>query len=205
METTGSNTCTRGSVATTRRQLNVIKRSLYVCSHRRHSARSDASQYKGMLVIPPELLVIISAYMDHQDLRAFALTSRFLCHLLLPEYLRRRGLALKDTSDGGKCVEVYDLSGCASLGLWSIVPTFRPPEEMYFSIPHDSQEARSAIGFVTRFLLNSSNTSSLRSFHCSLLYPDLLPIMPELIKIQDLFCVLSLTLSRPCRALVCLT
>ena len=192
METTGSNACTRGAVATTRRQLNVIKRSLYVCSHRRHSARSDASQYKGMLVIPPELLVIISAYMDHQDLRAFALTSRFLCHLLLPEYLRRRGLALKDTSDGGKCVEVYDLSGCASLGLWSIVPTFRPPEEMYFSIPHDSQEARSAIGFVTRFLLNSSNTSSLRSFHCSLLYPDLLPIMPELIKMQDLFCVLPL-------------
>ena len=145
-----------------------------------------------MLDIPSELLLIISAYMDHHDLRAFALTSRFFCHLLLPEYLRRRGLALKDTSSGGKCVEVHGLSGCTSLGLWSIVPMFHPPEEMYFSIPYDSQEARNAIGFVTRFLLNPSNTSCLRNFHCSLLYPDLLPIMPELIKMQDLFRVLPL-------------
>ena len=189
----GSNVCTRAAVATTGRQLNVIKRNLYVCSHRCHSARSDALQYKGMMAIPPELLLIISAYTDHHDLRAFALTSRFLCHLLLPEYLRRRGLVLKDTGDGGKCVELYGLSGCASLGLWSIAPTFHPPEEMYFSIPYDLQEALSAIGFVTRFLLNSSNTSRLRSFHCSLLYLDLLPIMPELIKMQDLFCVLPLT------------
>src|ERR1700761_362745 len=146
-----------------------------------------------MLDIPPELLLIISAYMDHHDLRAFALTSKFLCHLLLPEYLRGRGLTLKDTGTGGKCVELHGLSGCASLGLWSILPTFHPPEEMYFSVPYVAQEARSSIGFVTCFLLKSSNTSHLRDFHYSILGFELLPIMPELIKLHELFCVLPLT------------
>ena len=146
-----------------------------------------------MLNIPTELLFIISAYMDHHDLRAFALTSKFLCHLLLPQYLRGRGLTLKDTGTGGKCIELYGLSGCASLGIWSILPTFHPPKEMYFSVPYVAQEARSSIGFVTCFLLKSSNTSHLRNFHYSLLGPKLLPIMPELIKIHELFCVLPLT------------
>ena len=71
--------------------------------------RSDASQYKGMLDIPPELLLIISAYMDHHDLRAFSLTSKFLSRLLLPEYLRGRGLMLEDTGTGGMCVELHSL------------------------------------------------------------------------------------------------
>src|ERR1700761_5135078 len=104
-----------------------------------------------MLDIPPELLLIISAYMDHHDLRAFALTSKFLCHLLLPEYLRGRGLTLKDTGTGGKCVELHGLSGTASLGLWSILPTLPPPEETTLSVPYVPKAARSSIAFVTRF------------------------------------------------------
>ena len=146
-----------------------------------------------MLDIPAELLLVISAHMDHHDLRGLAVTSRFLRDLLLPEYLRRRGLKLKDTCTGGTSVELRDLSGYASLGLWSIVPAFRPPEQMYCSIPDDAQEARSAIGFVTRFLLDPSNTSNLRKFHFSLWDHDPLPIMSELIKLQGLYCVLPLT------------
>lgn len=193
METTGRDACTRGAVETTQRQLSVIKRNSYVCFYRCHSARSDAPQYKGMLDIPPELLLIISAYMDHHDLRALGLTSRDLCRLLLPEYLRGRGLTLKDTFTGGKCVELYSFSGCAALGLWSIVPMFHPPEEIYCSIPYDAQEARRAIRFITHFLLDPSKTSHLRNFHLSLSSSNLLPIKSELIKIQDLFCVLPLT------------
>ena len=145
-----------------------------------------------MLDIPPELLLVISAYLDNHNLRALALTSRFLCHLLLPGYLRRRGLTLKDTRTGGKCIELYSLNGCASLGLWSIVPIFHPPEDMYCSIPYDAQEAQSAIGFITRFLLDPSNTSHLRNFHFSL-SSNPLPIMSGLNKIQDILCLLPLT------------
>ncbi|KAH9030777.1 hypothetical protein EDB85DRAFT_2146507 [Lactarius pseudohatsudake] len=144
----------------------------------------------GMLDIPAELLLVISSHMDHRDLRGLALTSRLLCDLLLPEYLRRRGLKLKD---GGTCVELHDLSGYASLELWSIAPTFRPPEKMYCSIPYNAQDALSAIGFTTRFLLDPSNASNLRNFHFSLWESDPLPIMSELIKLQDLYCVLPLT------------
>jgi hypothetical protein len=146
-----------------------------------------------MLDIPPELLLIVSEYMDHHDLRAFALTSKFLCHMLLPKYLRGRGLTLKDTGTGGKCVELCSLSGCASLGLWSVLPTFHPPEGMFFSVPYVAEEARSSIGFVTRFLLNSSNASHLRNFHYIFLGPKLLPIMPELVKFHESFCALPLT------------
>src|SRR6266850_6999026 len=39
-----------------------------------------------------KLFVMISTHMDHHDLRAFAVTSQAICHLLLPEYLRRRAL-----------------------------------------------------------------------------------------------------------------
>ncbi|KAI9428595.1 hypothetical protein BJY52DRAFT_1232728, partial [Lactarius psammicola] len=155
--------------------------------------RHQTQLCRGMLDIPAELLLVISAHMDHHDLRGLAVTSRFLRDLLLPEYLRRRGLKLKDTCTGGTSVELRDLSGYASLGLWSIVPAFRPPEQMYCSIPDDAQEARSAIGFVTRFLLDPSNTSNLRKFHFSLWDHDPLPIMSELIKLQGLYCVLPLT------------
>lgn len=128
--------------------------------------------------------------MDHHDLRALALTSRLLCHLLLPEYLRGRGLKPKDSCTG---VELYDLSAYASLGLWPLVPTFHPPKEMYCSIPYGAQEGRSAIGFITRFLLNPQNTTNLQDFHFSLWGSNPLPIMSELTKIQALFCVLPLT------------
>ncbi|KAI9439158.1 hypothetical protein H4582DRAFT_2075813 [Lactarius indigo] len=162
--------------------------------HWKPTKRYRRQPCKGMLDIPAELLLGISSHMDHHDFRALAVTSRLLCDLLLPEYLRRRGLKLKDTCTGGTCMELHDLSGYASLGLWSIAPTFRPPKKMYCSIPYDAQEARSAIGFATCFLLNPSNTSNLRNFHFSLWESDPLPIMSELIKLQDLYCVLPLTL-----------
>ncbi|KAH9174095.1 hypothetical protein EDB89DRAFT_1904808 [Lactarius sanguifluus] len=155
--------------------------------------RSNISQHRGMLDIPAELFLTISTHMDHRDLRALALTSRFLCDLLLPEYLRRHGLKLKGTYTGGTGVDLYDLSGYASLGLWSIVPTFCPPKMMYCSIPYDAQEAQSVIGFLTRFLLDPSNSTNLQSFHFSVWDVDPFPIMSELIKIQGLFCVLPLT------------
>ena len=145
-----------------------------------------------MLDIPPELLLIISTYMDHHDLKAFALTSKLLCRLLLPKYLRGRGLTLEDTSTGGKYIELCSLSGCASLGLWSVLPTFRPPEGMFFAVPYVAEEARSSIGFVTCFLLNPSNTSHLRKFHY-FLGPEPLLIMPELVKFHESFCALPLT------------
>ncbi|KAH9013099.1 hypothetical protein EDB85DRAFT_1899918 [Lactarius pseudohatsudake] len=100
---------------------------------------------------------------------------------------------LKGTYTGGTGVDLYDLSGYASLGLWSIVPIFRPPKTMYCSIPYDAQEARSAIGFLMRFLLDPSNSTNLQSFHFSIWGVDPLPIMSELIKMQGLFCVLPLT------------
>ena len=128
----GSNACAHTAVANTQRQLKVIKHNLCICSHWCYSAWSNTSQYKGMLDIPSELLLIILAYMDHHDLWVFALISRFFCHLLLPEYLHWHGLVLKDTSSEGKCVEVNGLSECISLGLWTIVPMFHPLEEMYF-------------------------------------------------------------------------
>ncbi|KAI9437479.1 hypothetical protein H4582DRAFT_2057848 [Lactarius indigo] len=162
--------------------------------HWKPTKRYRRQPCKGMLDIPAELLLGISSHMDHHDFRALAVTSRLLCDLLLPEYLRQRGLKLKDTCTGGTCMELHDLSRYASLGLWSIAPTFRPPEKMYCSIPYDAQEAQSAIGFATCFLLDPSNTSNLRNFHFSLWESDPLPIMSELIKLQDLYCVLPLTL-----------
>ncbi|KAH8978128.1 hypothetical protein EDB86DRAFT_2837037 [Lactarius hatsudake] len=161
--------------------------------HWKPTKRHQTQLHRGMLDIPAEMFLAISAHMDHRDLRAFALTSRLLCDLLLPEYLHGRGLKLKGTNTGGTSADLYDLSGYASLGLWSIVPTFRPPKTMYCSIPYDAQEARSAIGFLTSFLLDPSNSANLQSFHLSLWGVDPLPMMSELIKIQGLFCVLPLT------------
>ncbi|KAH9021938.1 hypothetical protein EDB85DRAFT_1895430 [Lactarius pseudohatsudake] len=161
--------------------------------HWKPTKRHQTQLHRGMLDVPAELFLAISAHMDHRDLRALALTSRFLCDLLLPEYLRGRGLKLKGTYTGGTGVDLYDLSGYASLGLWSIVPIFRPPKTMYCSIPYDAQEARSAIGFLMRFLLDPSNSTNLQSFHFSIWGVDPLPIMSELIKMQGLFCVLPLT------------
>ncbi|KAH9026543.1 hypothetical protein EDB85DRAFT_1893408 [Lactarius pseudohatsudake] len=50
--------------------------------------------------------LLFRPHMDHRDLRALALTSRFLCDLLLPEYLRGRGLKLKGTYTGGTGVDL---------------------------------------------------------------------------------------------------
>jgi hypothetical protein len=154
--------------------------------------RSDVSQYKGMLDIPSELLLTILTYMDHHNLKAFALTSKFLCHLLLPKYLCEHGLTLQDTGTGDNYVELGSLSGCASLRLWSVLPMFHPPEGMSFVVPYVTKEAQSSIGFVTRFLLNPSNTSHLQRFHY-FLGPKLLLIMPELVKFHESFCALPLT------------
>jgi hypothetical protein len=155
--------------------------------------RSNNSQYKGMPDIPVELLLRISAHMGHRDLLAFAVTSRFLCNLLLPEYLRKRGLTLKDTRTGGKTVDLLEPSGYASLGLWSTVPMFQPPEGMFCAIFSGSQEARNALKFLSSFLQDPSNTSNLRDFHFTLRSSDPLLLMSELIKIQHLFCILPLT------------
>lgn len=146
-----------------------------------------------MLDIPTELLLAISAHMDHGDLQALAVTSRSLCNLLLPEYLRVRGLKLRSACSGGTRIQLSELGGFAALGLWSTVPMFHPPEEIYCSIPYGAHEARSSIRFITRFLLDPSNTSNLRNFHLSIWCSDPLPIMPELIKIHGLFCALPLT------------
>jgi hypothetical protein len=130
--------------------------------------------------------------MDHHDLRAFAVTSQFICYSLLPEYLRRCGLVMKNTSEG-LGVELRGASGYASLGLWSIVQIFHPPKEMYCAIPCGTTEARSAMGFLRRFLFQPSNTHELREFHLSL--GDLNPLLltSEFIKMQRLFYTLPLT------------
>ena len=94
-----------------------------------------------MLDIPAELFIMISTYLDYQDVQALMVTSRFICRLLLPEYLRRRGLVLNDTCGGGLGVELHNLSGYASLGLWSAVCILHSPKEMYCSIPCNTQEA----------------------------------------------------------------
>lgn len=143
--------------------------------------------------IPAELLLMISTHMSHHDLRALAITSQSFCRLLLPEYLRRRRLVLKGACVRGTSVELRDLSGYASLGLWSVAPTFHPPGEMYCSIPYDTQEARKAMGFLIRFLLEPSNTSNLRSFHFSLRSSNPLLLTSRLAQIQRLFCILPLT------------
>lgn len=134
--------------------------------------------------IPAELLIMISTHMDYHDLRALVVTSRSICHLLLPEYLRRRGLVLKDASPGGSSVELHDLAGYASLGFRSAVHVFQPPKEMYCSIPCGAQEAQSAMSFLICFLLEPLNTYKLRDFHLSLHGSDPLLLMPEFIKMQ---------------------
>ena len=118
-----------------------------------------------MLDIPAELLLMISAHMNHHDLRALAVTSQSICRSLLLEYLRRCGLVLKDTGVGGLCVEPHDLGGYASLGLWSISCIFHPPEEMYCLIPCGTQEVQSVMEFLIRFLLKPSNMCNLQDFH----------------------------------------
>ena len=143
--------------------------------------------------MPAELFFMLCTYMDHQDLRALATSSHSLCSLLLPEYLRRRGLVLKDTSARGvNVVELHDLSGYASLGLWSVVRIFYPPEDMFCPIPRNVQEARSAMRLLVRFLRDPLNTCNLRSFH--ILFPGSDPylLMPGLCQLQCLFHTLPL-------------
>ena len=146
-----------------------------------------------MLDIPPELLILISIHLDDPDLLALAVTSRSICHSLLPEYLRRRGLTLKDVSSGGLGVTLYGLSGYASLRLWSTVDIFHPPEEMYCSIPSDAQEARRAMGFLMAFLLKPSNSHSLRRVELSLRGSNPLLLISPFIKMQRLLYTLPLT------------
>ena len=146
-----------------------------------------------MLDIPAELLIMISIHLGHQDLRALTVASRSICRSLLLEYLRRRGLVLKDACARGLSVELNDLAGYASLGFWTAVHIFQPPEEMYCSIPCGTQEAQSAIRFLLRFLLEPSNTYKLRDFHFSLHGSDPLLLTSELIKVQQSFYTLPLT------------
>ena len=148
-----------------------------------------------MLDIPAELLIIISTHMGCHDLRVLAVTSQSICRLLLPEYLRRCGLVLEDSHAERSSVklQVCDQSGYASLGLWSVSRIFRPPREMYCSIPHGAQEARSAMEFLMRFLLQFSNTHSLQDFHLSLRGSNTLLLMPQFVKMQRLLYALPYT------------
>jgi len=143
--------------------------------------------------VPAELLITISTHMNDRDLRALAATSQFICRSLLPEYLRRRDLVLKDTCAGGLKVQLLGLSGYASLGLWSVAPIFHPPEEMYCSIPCSVQEARTAMEFLMYFLLQPSNTRNLRDFHLSIRGTNPLLLTSEFIKMRRLFYILPLT------------
>jgi len=138
---------------------------------------------------------MISTHMNHDDLRALAVTSQSICRSLLPEYLRRRGLMLKDkdTCAEGPMVKLINLGGYASLGLWSVSRIFHPPEEMYCSIPCDTREARSAMEFLMHFLLHPSNSRSLRDFQLSLRGSNPLVLTPKFAKMQSLFRTLPLT------------
>lgn len=146
-----------------------------------------------MLDIPAELLLMISTHIDCHDLRALAVTSRSIGRVLLPEYLRHCGLVLKDACAGGSSVELCDLAGYASLGFWSAVHIFQPPEKMYCSIPCGAQEARSVMRFLIRFLLEPSNTYKLRDFNLSLHGSDPLLLTSDFLKMQQLFYALPLT------------
>jgi hypothetical protein len=141
-----------------------------------------------MLDIPPELLIMISTHMNDHDLRALAVTSQSICRSLLPAYLCRRGLVLKDTG-----AEPRDLSGHASLGLWSISRIFHPPEMMHCSIPCGAQEAQSVMEFLIRFLLKPSNTRNLRDFHLFLRGSNPFLLTSKFIKMRSLLYTLSLT------------
>jgi len=136
---------------------------------------------------------MISTHMDHHDLRAFAVTSQAICHSLLPEYLRRRGLVMKNVRAEGLSVELRALSGYASLGLWAISPIFHPPKEIYCSIPCGTKEAQSAMAFLRCFLFQPSNTHELREFRLSLHGLNPLLLTSEFIKMQRLFYTLPLT------------
>ena len=139
------------------------------------------------------MLVLISTYLNNRDLRSLVATSKSICRLLLQEYLHRRGLVLKNDDIEGPSVELRDLSGYASLGLWSVAQIFHPPKEMYCSIPCDTQEARGAIGFLTRFLLEPSNARSLRDFYLSLHGTDPLLLTSDFVRMRRLFFSLPLT------------
>lgn len=91
----------------------------------------------------------------------------------------------------GTVVELRDLGGYATLGLWSAVHIFHPPKDLYCSIPHGAQEARSAMRFLIRFLQEPSNACNLQSFNISLPSDPYLVTL-GLCKFQDLFRVLPL-------------
>ena len=160
-----------------------FERNRYVYYYQcRPAVQHSTPQYRGMLDIPVEIIHLISDHMDDQDLRAFALTSRFLCDLLLPMYLHRRGLKLKSTRTRWNRVEVHKLEGFTSLGLWSTVPIFHPPEEMFCAFPTGVPEAKSALRSLSRFLQDPSNTTNLEEFQFRLGVFDPRPLMSEAIE-----------------------
>ena len=136
---------------------------------------------------------MISTHLDHCDLRALVVLSRSTWRSLLPEYLRRRGLVLDDNGPEGLKVQLCDLGGYRSLGFWSAVRDFRPPKQMYCSIPCDIQEARSAMGCLIHFLLDPSNTRNLRGFHLSLHGSNPLLLTSYFIKLQRILHALPIT------------
>lgn len=143
--------------------------------------------------MPVELLLMISTHLDNDDLRTLVLASRSIGRSLLPEYLHRCGLEANDTSEGGSEVTLHEPSGYASLGLWSAIHTFKPPEKMFCSIPCSPLEARTAMRFLTRFLIEPSNTRNLRDFHLLLHGSDPLLLASGFIKMHQLFNTLPLT------------
>jgi hypothetical protein len=144
--------------------------------------------------IPTEVVLMISTHLDDHNLRALALASRSFCRLLLPEYLCRRGLVVKDAaSDSGSQVEVHGLSGYVSLGLLSPLHGFQPPRDMHCFIPYATLEAQSAFDCLTRFLLDPSNTRNLRVFLLCVHSPSSAQLVSKFIKIRGLFCTLPLT------------
>lgn len=146
-----------------------------------------------MLDMPAEVVLMISTHLNDRNLRALALASRSFCRLLLPEYLRRRGLVVKDASDGSSTVEVRGPSGYASLGLLSPLHGFQPPQNMSCDIPCATLEARNAFECLTRFLLDPSNTCNLRDFYLCLRGSNTAQLVSEFRNIRKLFCTLPLT------------
>ncbi len=90
-------------------------------------------------------------------------------------------------------MELHNLSGYASLGLWSAVNILHSPKEMYCLIPCDAQEAQSAMQFLICFLREPPNSCNLWDFHLSLHGSNPFLLASKFIKFQQLFYTLPLT------------
>jgi len=144
--------------------------------------------------MPAEVVLMISTHLDDHSLRALALSSQSFCRLLLLEYLRRRGLVVKDaSSDGSSTVEVRGPSGYASLRFLSPLHGFQPPKDMSCFIPYAMLEAQLTFECLMQFLLDPSNTCNLWEFYLSLCGSNSAQLVSEFIKIRQLFCTLPLT------------